>query len=86
MRKFLLLSAVGALSAAVSIPAADATVLAVIGQDSDTDQVTAIAAGRDYNHDRHVGRHHRDRSRLFRPVRSHLAFTATSVGPANDWG
>ena len=45
MMKILLLSAVGALSAAVSIPVADATVLAVIGQESDVDQVTATAAG-----------------------------------------
>ena len=45
MMKILLLSAVGALSAAVSIPVANATVLAVIGQESDLDQVTATAAG-----------------------------------------
>ena len=45
MMKILLLSAVGALSAAVSIPVANASVLAVIGQESDVDQVTATAAG-----------------------------------------
>jgi hypothetical protein len=45
MMKILLLSAVGALSAAVSIPVANATVLAVIGQVSDTDQVTATVLG-----------------------------------------
>src|ERR1700733_4733284 len=45
MRKILLLSAVGALSAAVSIPVANATVLAVVGQVSDVDQVTATVSG-----------------------------------------
>ena len=45
MMKILLLSAAGALSAAVSIPVANATVLAVIGQVSDTDQVTATVLG-----------------------------------------
>ena len=45
MRKILLLSAVGALSAAVSIPVANASVLAVIGQESDTDQVAATVSG-----------------------------------------
>jgi hypothetical protein len=45
MMKILLLSAVGALSAAVSVPVANAAVLAVVGQESDTNQVTATVAG-----------------------------------------
>lgn len=45
MRKILLLSAAGALSAALAAPVANATVLAVIGQESDTDQVTATVLG-----------------------------------------
>jgi PEP-CTERM motif len=45
MMKILLLSGVAALSAVVSIPVANATVLAVIGQVSNTDQVTATVAG-----------------------------------------
>jgi hypothetical protein len=45
MMKILLLSAVGALSAAVSIPAADATVLLTFGQTSTGDTVTATRSG-----------------------------------------
>jgi hypothetical protein len=45
MKKFLLLSAVGALSAALAAPVANAKVLAVIGQVSNTDQVTATVLG-----------------------------------------
>lgn len=45
MKKILLLSAVGALSAALAAPVANATVLVVIGQEGVADQVTATVAG-----------------------------------------
>ena len=83
MRKYLLLSAVGALSAAVSIPVANATVLAVIGQESDTDQVTATAAGgvTTITSDTLVDITAID-APLPVPIEATLDFTATSVGPA----
>jgi hypothetical protein len=84
MRKYLLLSAVGALSAAFSIPVANATVLAVIGQESDTDQVTATAAGgvTTITSDTLVFITAID-APLPVPLEATLDFTATSVGPAN---
>src|SRR5271168_1531428 len=83
MMKILLLSAVGALSAAVSIPAANATVLAVIGQESDTDQVTATSAGgvTTITSDTLVDITAIDAT-LPVPIEATLDFTATSVGPA----
>jgi hypothetical protein len=45
MKKILLLSAVGALSAVLAAPVANATVLAVIGQVGTADQVTATVLG-----------------------------------------
>src|SRR3984885_1325214 len=83
MRKILLLSAVGALSAAVSIPVANATVLAVIGQESDADQVTATTAGgvTTITTDTLVDITAIDAA-LPVPITATLDLTATSVGPA----
>ena len=83
MRKILLLSAVGALSAAVSIPVANASVLAVIGQESDTDQVTATVAGgvTTISSSALVDITAID-APISVPITATLDFTATSVGPA----
>jgi hypothetical protein len=83
MMKILLLSAVGALSAAVSIPVANATVLAVIGQESDADQVTATVAGSvtTISSNTLVDITAID-APVSVPITATLAFTASSVGPA----
>jgi len=83
MRKILLLSAVGALSAAVSIPVANATVLAVVGQVSDIDQVTATVSGgvTTITSDSTVDITAID-APISVPITATLDFTATSVGPA----
>jgi hypothetical protein len=83
MMKILLLSAVGALSAAVSIPVANATVLAVIGQESDTDQVTATVAGSvtTISSSTLVDITAID-APISVPITATLAFTASSVGSA----
>jgi PEP-CTERM motif len=83
MRKILLLSAVGALSAAVSIPVANATVLAVIGQESDADQVAATVSGgvTTISSSTLVDITAID-APISVPITATLDFTATSVGPA----
>jgi hypothetical protein len=83
MMKILLLSAVGALSAAVSIPVANATVLAVIGQESDADQVTATVAGgvTTISSSTLVDITAID-APISVPITATLDFTASSVGPA----
>jgi PEP-CTERM motif len=83
MRKILLLSAVGALSAAVSIPVANASVLAVIGQESDTDQVAATVSGgvTTISSSTLVDITAID-APISVPITATLDFTATSVGPA----
>jgi PEP-CTERM motif len=86
MMKILLLSAVGALSAAVSIPVANATVLAVIGQESDTDQVTATVAGgvTTISSSALVDITAID-APISVPITATLNFTATSVGTASTF-
>jgi hypothetical protein len=82
--KILLLSAVGAsLAAAVSIPVANAKVLAVIGQESDTDQVTATVAGSvtTISSSTLVDITAID-APISVPITATLDFTATSVGSA----
>jgi len=83
MRKILLLSAVGALSAAVSIPVANATVLAVVGQVSDVDQVTATVSGgvTTITSDSTVDITAID-APIAVPIIATLDLTASSVGPA----
>jgi hypothetical protein len=83
MRKILLLSAVGALSAAVSIPVANATVLAVIGQEGDADQVAATVSGgvTTISSSTLVDITAID-APISVPITATLDFTATSVGPA----
>jgi hypothetical protein len=83
MMKILLLSGVAALSAVVSISVANATVLAVIGQVSDTDQVTATVAGSvtTISSSTLVDITAID-APISVPITATLAFTASSVGPA----
>ena len=87
MMKILLLSAVGALSAAVSIPVANATVLAVIGQVSDTDQVTATVLGgvTTISSSTSVDITAID-APLSVPITATLVLNATSVGTAASFG
>jgi hypothetical protein len=83
MMKILLLSGVAALSAVVSIPVANATVLAVIGQESDTDQVAATVSGgvTTISSSTLVDITAID-APISVPITATLDFTATSVGPA----
>jgi PEP-CTERM motif len=87
MMKILLLSGVAALSAVVSISVANATVLAVIGQESDTDQVTATVAGgvTTISSTTSVDITAIDAA-LPVPITATLDFTASSVGPAINVG
>ncbi len=87
MRKILLLSAVGALSAAVSIPAADATVLLTFGQTSTGDTVTATRSGSTTTITSDTPIDIDDiAAPLTPPILATLVFDATSVGPASMIG
>jgi PEP-CTERM motif len=87
MRKILLLSAIGALSAAVSIPAADATVLLTFAQTSTGDTVTATRSGSTTTITSDTAIDIDDiAAPLTPPILATLVLDLTSVGPASMIG